>query len=135
METMNEARKRELLDMFSLAPIEKYFGTTLSFDDKGHAHVDLPYNPNLDQLCGIHGGVFATLLDAAGFFASAAVSRSVLLTTSELSIHFLNPAMACDLHAEGWVIKSGKRISIAEMRVSEPNGGIIANGTGTYVVL
>ena len=135
MEAMKETRKRELLDMFSLGQIEKYFGTTLSFDDKGHAHVDLPYNPNLDQPCGIHGGVVATLLDTVGFFASAAVSRSVLLTTSELSMHFLNQALECDLHAEGWVIKAGKRISIAEMRVSEPNGGVIAIGTGTFVVL
>lgn len=132
---MNTDRKRELLELFSLGRIEKYFGTTLSFDDKGHAHVDLPYNPNLDQPCGIHGGVVATLLDTAGFFAAAAVSRSVLLTTSELSIHFLSPALACDLNAEGWVIKAGKRISIAEMRVSEPNGGVIAIGIGTFVVL
>jgi len=132
---MDTDRKRELLELFSLGRIEKYFGTTLSFDDNGHVHVDLPYNPNLDQPCGIHGGVVATLLDTAGFFAAATVSRSVLLTTSELSIHFLSPALECDLHAEGWVIKAGKRISIAEMRVSEPNGAVIAIGTGTFVVL
>ena len=132
---MNKDRKGELLELFSTARIEKYFGTTLSFDDKGHVHIDLPYNPNLDQPRGIHGGVVATLLDTAGFFAAAAVSKSVLLTTSELSIHFLNPALACDLHAEGWVLKAGKRIYVVEMRVSEPNGGIIAVGTGTFVVL
>ena len=132
---MNTDRKRELLELFSLGRIGKYFGITLAFDGKGHVHVDLPYNPNFDQPYGIHGGVVATLLDTAGFFAAAAVSKSVMLTTSELSIHFLNPALACDLHAEGWVIKAGKRISIAEMRVSEPNGGVIAIGTGTFVVL
>jgi len=131
---MDTDRKRELLELFSTSRIEKYFGTTLSFDNKGHVHIDLPYNPNLDQPRGIHGGVVATLLDTAGFFAAAAVSKSILLTTSELSIHYLNPALECDLHAEGWVLKAGKRISIAEMRVSEPNGGVIAIGTGTFVV-
>ena len=132
---MNRDRERELLELFSTARIEKHFGTTLSFDNEGHVHINLPYNPNLDQPHGIHGGVVATLLDTAGFFAAAAVSKSVLLTTSELSIHFLNPALACDLHAEGWVLKAGKRNYVVEMRVSEPNGGIIAVGTGTFVVL
>jgi uncharacterized protein (TIGR00369 family) len=121
--------------MFSLGRIGKYFGTVLSFDENGHAHVDLPYNPNLDQPCGIHGGVVGTLLDTAGWFAAAAQSKSILLTTSELSVHFLSPALECDLHAEGWVVKAGKRIFISEMRASKRDGTVVAIGTGTFVVL
>jgi len=132
---MSTTRQRELLELFSLGRIGKFFGTSLSFDEQGHAHVDLPYNANLDQPCGIHGGIAAMLLDTAGWFAAAAQSRSIMLTTSELSIHFLNPASECDLHAEGWVVKSGKRISIAEMRVSKSSGEVVAIGTGTFVVI
>jgi len=58
-----------------------------------------------------------------------------LVTTSEFKIHFLNPALECSLHAEGWVVKAGKRIIIAEMRVSKSNGELVAIGTGTFVVL
>ena len=132
---MSRTRQQELLEIFSLGRIGKYFGTTLSFDANGHAHVDLPYNPNLDQPCGIHGGVVGILLDTVGWFAAAAHSKSILLTTSELSIHFLNPALECDLHAEGWVMKAGKRISIPEMRASKRDGTVVAIGTGTFVVL
>jgi acyl-CoA thioesterase len=132
---MNPPRQRELLELFSLGRIGRFFGTTLSFDEDGHARVDLPYNPNLDQPCGIHGGVVGTLLDTAGWFAAAAQSKTILLTTSELSVHFLNPALECDLHAEGWVVKAGKRIFISEMRVAKPNGDVVAIGTGTFVVL
>jgi acyl-coenzyme A thioesterase PaaI-like protein len=40
-----------------------------------------------------------------------------------------------DLHAEGNVVKAGRRISVAEMRVSSSNGELIAIGTGTYIPL
>jgi len=132
---MYTTRQKELLELFGLGRIAKLFGTTLSFDEQGHAHVDLPYNRNLDQPCGIHGGVIATLLDTAGWFTVAAQSKTILVTTSEFKIHFLNPALECSLHAEGWVVKAGKRIIIAEMRVSKSNGEIVAIGTGTFVVL
>ena len=103
---------------------------------QGHAHLNLPYNPNLDNILnGIQGGVIATLLDVAGWFAVAAQNEGVWTTTSELSIHFLHPAKECELHTEGWVVKSGKRISVAQMRVSGPNEELVAIGTGTYVVL
>ncbi len=132
---MSTKRQQELLELFNTGRIPKFFGFTLSFDEQGHAHVDLPYNPNLDQPCGIHGGIMATLLDTAGWFAVAAQSKTILVTTSELSIHFLNPAQECDLHAEGWVVKAGKRTLIGEMRVSKSDGEVAAIGTGTFVVI
>jgi uncharacterized protein (TIGR00369 family) len=132
---MYTTRQRKLLELFSLGRIAKLFGTTLSFDEYGHAHVDLPYNPKLDQPCGIHGGVIAPLLDTAGWFTVAAQSKTILVTTCEFNVHFLSPAIECSLHAEGWVVKTGKRIFIAEMRISKSNGEIVAIGTGTFVVL
>jgi uncharacterized protein (TIGR00369 family) len=132
---MDAARQKELLEIFSHSRVQKLFGTTLSFDEDGHAHVDLPYNPNLDQPFGIHGGVIATLLDTAGWFSVAAQSETVSVTTSEFKIHFLNPAIECHLHGEGWVVKAGKRIFIAEMRVSKSNKEVVAIGTGTFVIL
>jgi len=109
---MHTTRQKELVELFNTGRISKYFGTTLSFDEQGPAHVDLPYNPNLDQPCGIHGGVLATLLDTAGWFTVAAQSQSSFVITSQLNTHFLNPARECNLHAEGWVVLSleyGKR--------------------------
>ena len=41
--------EQELIELFNSAPIVKNFGMSLSFDEEQHAHVVLPYNPNLDQ--------------------------------------------------------------------------------------
>ncbi len=133
---MNTTHQQDLIKVYSSAPIVKLYGTTVSFDEQGHAHLHLPYNPNLDRAHGgIDGSPIATLLDNAGWFAVAAQKESILITTSEFRIHYLRYAQECALHAEGWVVKAGKRISVAEMRVSIADGELIAIGTGTFVAL
>jgi len=133
---MNTAWQQELIELFCGAPIARFFGMTLSYDKQGHAHLKLPYNPNLDHtMGGIHGGAIATLLDNAGWFAAAAQIEGVWIATSEFKVHLLYPVRESELHAEGWVVKSGKRISIAEMRVSASDGELVAIGTGTYVTI
>jgi uncharacterized protein (TIGR00369 family) len=67
-------RLNDLLAMFNQrAPIAHIFGMRLSFNQQREAIVDLPYNPALNHAQGgIHGGICATLLDSAGWFAAAA---------------------------------------------------------------
>ena len=133
---MNIAWQQELIELFCRVPIAIFFGMSLSYDEQGHACIHLPYNPNLDHaLKGIHGGAIATMLDNAGWFAVAAQNEGVWIATSEFKVHLLNPVKESKLHAEGWVVKSGRRISVAEMRVSSSNGELIAIGTGTYIPL
>ena len=52
-------RTAELIRLFEeRAPIARFFGMHLSYNEEGGAVVDLPYNPNLDHaLGGIHGGL------------------------------------------------------------------------------
>ena len=146
---MNTPLMDELARMFNEeAPIARYFGMKLSFDDKGRAVVELPYNPELDHALGaVHGGVYATMLDIAGWFTAAgartaarartaaARSEPCWLVTSELSVHFLKPAVCTSLRAVGRVIKSGKRQDVAEMRLYDGEGRLVGHAVGTFVVL
>ena len=101
-----------------------------------HAHLKLPYSPGFDTITGgIHGGIIASLLESAGWYAVAAQNEGIWTATSHFNIHLLNPAQKTELYADGWVLKSGKRISVAEMKVFTPDGKLIATGSGTYVVL
>jgi uncharacterized protein (TIGR00369 family) len=135
---MNTERIEELLRMFNEnAPIARFFGMKLSFTDEASAIIDLPYNPNLDHAFGgIHGGVYATMLDNAGWFtAAAAQDVSCWVATSELSVHLLQPAERTSLRAVGRLIKQGKRQSIAEMVLHDEQGHLIGHGIGTFVAL
>ena len=85
---MNTERFKELVRLFNeKAPIARYLGMRLSYTGEGNAVVVLPYNPNLDHaLNGIHGGVYATMLDCAGWFTAAAAHETPCwIATSEIS--------------------------------------------------
>ncbi len=135
---MNTQLKNELTRIFNeVAPIALYFGMKLEYDDEGRAVVELPFNPNLDHALGaVHGGIYATMLDIAGWF-TAALARDELcwLVTSELSIHFLKPAVRTSLRAVGQMIKSGKRQDIVEMHLYDGQDSLVGHAVGTFVVL
>jgi uncharacterized protein (TIGR00369 family) len=120
-----------------VAPIARTFGTTLATTEDDRAVLTLPYHPGLDHaLGGIHGGIFATMLDNAGWFTAAlAHEDSCWLATAEMSIHFLRPARATTLRAEGWLIKAGTRQDVCEMRLFDQAGELLAHATGTFTVL
>ena len=135
---MTDRRIKELLHMFNqVAPIARTFGMRLSFDGEERAIVDLPYNPGLDHaLGGVHGGVYATMLDTAGWFtAAAAHDVDCWLATSEMSMHLLLPAERTSLRAVGRLIKRGKRQDVAEMRLYDGEGCLVAHATGTFIIL
>jgi uncharacterized protein (TIGR00369 family) len=135
---VNQERIDDLLHMLNqVAPIARTFGLVLSFDDEGRAIVDLPYNPGLDHaLGGVHGGVYATMLDTAGWFTSAAAHDvDCWIATSEMSMHLLLPAERTSLRAVGRLIKRGKRQDVAEMHLYNGEGHLLAHATGTFVIL
>ena len=135
---MATRRINELLHMFNeVAPIARTMGMRLSYTDEGQAVVDMPYNPDLDHaLDGIHGGVYATLLDTAGWFtAAAAHDVDCWLATAEMSIHFLAPVQRTSLRAVGRLIKRGKRQDVAEMHLYDGKGHLVGHATGTFMIL
>jgi len=133
-----EKRRAELMRLFhEKAHIAQTFGMRLSFAEDDRAVVELPHNPGLDNaIGGIHGGIYATLLDTAGWFASA-VSHgdSSWIATSEMSIHFLKPSARTTLRAEGRLLKRGKRQDVVEMHLYDGEGALVGHGTGTMMVL
>ena len=135
---MSVERAQELERVFNeVAPIARYFGMTLAYTEERNAVVTLPYNPNLDHpLGGVHGGVYATLLDAAGWFTAAA-ARDVdcWIATAEMSIHFLLPVKQTSLRAVGRVLKPGKRQDIVEMDLYDGHDQLVGHAVGTFIVL
>ena len=135
---MNTERIALLLHTFNeVAPIARTFGMRLSFTPEGEAVVDLPYNPQLNHAGGgVHGGVYATLLDSAGWFTAAAAHETdCWIATAEMSIHFLLPVEGRALRAAGRIIKTGKRQDIVEMLLHDERGKLVGHATGTFIVL
>ena len=127
--------KQELRELYLQSSFGRLLGISLEFDEENHAHLTLPFKKDLTHEKGaVHGGVFATLLDDAGWFASAICHPGVWVTTSEFKVHLFSSVEGEELRAEGWLIKKGKRMDIAEMRVYAGDK-VVAAGMGTYVIL
>jgi acyl-CoA thioesterase len=82
----------------------------------------------------VFGGIISAVADQA--FAYATNSVITPNVASQFNIHFIAAAAAGDrLTAECNVIKSGKRVCISEIRVTNQDNRIIAICTGTTIPL
>ena len=85
----------------------------------------------------VHGGVFASIIDAAAFWAVfyEIEDQRTGATTVDLKLNYLAPAVSGKLIAKGHQIKLGKTIGYAEAKVTAENGKILAHGTSTLILL
>jgi uncharacterized protein (TIGR00369 family) len=134
----DEAHLNNLLAMFNeRAPIARLFGMSLEFDQDKRAIIHLPYNSDLDHAMGnTHGGVYATMLDNAGWFTSVANrADGGWVATTELSVRFLRPVTHSALRAVGNLIKQGKRQDIVEAHLYDEQAELVGHAIGTFMVL
>jgi uncharacterized protein (TIGR00369 family) len=84
----------------------------------------------------VHGGVYASVVDAAAFWAVyPQVDEDLGITTIELKLNYLAPVSSGSLIAKGKSIKVGKSICLAEAWVEDETGKLLAHGTETMMVL
>ena len=125
---------QELIDMFNTSPVRKTFGMTLNYNTNGQAVFKMPNDENFHHGMGdTHGGVIMTLLDNAGWFTVAARIKKIVLTT-DLNVRLLEPALNQSLTATGKLVRMGKKVAVAEMKVTSEDIRLIAVGSGAFAV-
>lgn len=91
---------------------------------------------HLQPFGNVHGGVMASVVDAATFWATfPQVENGLGLTTVEIKVNYLAPVQRGRLIAEGRCIKFGKTLALGEAFVRSEGGKLIAHGTSTMMVL
>lgn len=84
----------------------------------------------------VHGGVFASLIDAAGFWAVyPQLEPEVSATTLEMKLNYLAPAREGVMLGLGRTVKLGRSIALAEGRVEDEQGRLLAHGSVTLMLL
>jgi uncharacterized protein (TIGR00369 family) len=92
------------------------------------------YNP----LGTVHGGVLATLLDTAtGCAVHSTLPAGVGYTSMDLTTRFLRPVTLASgtLRCEGRLISQGRRAAVAEARIEDERGRLVAHATSTCLLL
>jgi acyl-CoA thioesterase len=125
----------ELLAEAKKEPIASFLNMRLVELKPGYARVSLKVLPEHQNFNGVtFGGITMAVADQAFGYAVNSMRRSNV--ASQFNIHFISAVKAGDeLIAEGRVVRSGRRVSIAEMTVTNQDGKLIAKATGTTIPL
>ena len=125
----------KLRELERTEPVAAFLNMRLVELSPGHARVRMEMKPEYINFNGmIFGGIISAVADQA--FAYATNSTITPNVASQFNIHYIAAASADDiLTAECNVVKSGRRVCISEMRVTNQEGRIIALGTGTTIPL
>ena len=105
--------------------------------DFGQSRLEVEVQKKHLQPYGIvHGGVCASIMDAAVYWAVyAGMERTVGLTTIEIKLNYLSPVSRGRLIARGRGIKTGKTICLGEASIEDETGELVGHGTSTLMVL
>jgi uncharacterized protein (TIGR00369 family) len=84
---------------------------------------------HLNLFGGVHGGVYASLIDSATYWAVYCdVEKDAGYISIDLSVDNLAPVKEGRLIAEGRRIKAGKSIFVAEATITDHKGRPLAHG-------
>lgn len=96
-----------------------------------------PNGSHLNPAGTVHGGLAATLLDSSmGLAIQSTLEKGVGQTTVEFKISLVRPITPETglITAEGVVLTCGRRIGIAEGRITDHKGRLLAHGTTTCLI-
>jgi acyl-CoA thioesterase len=115
-------------------PIAAFLKMKLVELSPGHARVTMKLTPEHLNFNGmVFGGIIMAIADQA--FAYGTNSLVTPSIATQFNIHLISGAGVGDeLTAECRVVKSGRRIGVSEMTVTNQDGKLIAKATGTTVV-
>jgi len=116
-------------------PVASFLGLKLLELSHGFARVSMVMKPEYINFNGmIFGGIISAVADQAFAYATNSVINPNV--ASQFNIHFIAAAGEKDeLSAECRVVKSGKRVCVSEIRVTNQEGKLIATATGTTIPL
>lgn len=119
-------------------PVMNMLGMDAMEAEHGRVSVYLtPQEFHYNPLGTVHGGVLATLLDTAtGCAVHSTLPNGVGYTSIDLSTKFLRQVTVASgrLHCEGTVISAGRRTALAEAKLTDSKGRLLAHATSTCLL-
>jgi uncharacterized protein (TIGR00369 family) len=135
--TPNPEFVEALRESVRTAPYPHLIGMQLAHVGFDECRIELALAERHFQPFGIvHGGVLATLIDTATFWAGyLRLPQGTGLVNVDLKLNYLKPGLGGVLRAEGRCLRPGRQISYAEAHVRDEAGELVAHGTSTLMAL
>ncbi len=140
---MDEALQKNLdriAKVIAVMPFTKHLAMEFVEGGEGFARIRMRYqDENSTVGKALHGGALASLIDTTG--AMAAWTTAEIATpkyfgsTVGVNVNYLSGAIGEDVFAEGRILKRGKEIIYADVRVTNEAGKLLAQGTVVYRIV
>ena len=132
------AKVKEIIENWM--PVNKLFHLSVVDIDDGYVKINVPFRKEFigDALQNLwHGGIIASIADTAGGIAAATTISfpQDKVNTIDIRIDYLKGATDTDIFVVAQVIKVGKRIINADMKVFQDEDDLIAIARASYSVL
>jgi uncharacterized protein (TIGR00369 family) len=138
MKTLNPDYIKRISEIVNICPYFALLSMKLVDVGIGYASLEIDLaQKHLQPFGKVHGGVFASIIDAAAFWSvyPGIEDQTAGLTTVDLKLNYLAPAASGKLIARGRQIKLGRTLGYAEAEVLDQTGKILAHGTSTVIII
>ena len=134
---LDPARVARAHEAFAAVPYARLLGLELGEVDRGAVSIHLEVRDDLRQNQGVvHGGAVASLIDTAAAFAVLTqLEINEHVTTTDLTIHFLRPAGSGRLTARARIVRSGRRLFVLSVEVTNNQQILVATAVTSYIKL
>lgn len=118
-----------------ISPFHSWLGLNVVSVSRELIEISLPWRKEFVSNTAIqatHGGILAALIDLTGLYAVRAAGGNAN-ATADLRVDYHRPATPATIVACGTVVKLGRRLSTADVRISNSSGILLASGRGAYL--
>ena len=133
----NPAYVAAVQEMVHASPYPALIGLVIAALDFDSCRIELTLRKDHLQPFGIvHGGVLATLIDTATFWAAfMRLPDDAGLVNVDLKLNYLKAVVDGNLRAEGECLRAGRQISYTVASVYNDANELVAHGTSTMMAL
>ena len=131
----SDEKLQSLREMLLIAPFHRWLGLDIVALTADELILEMPWRDEIvsnPMIGSAHGGILSALIDLTGLYTITALGGSAR-ATADMRVDFHRPATSGPLRAIGKVVKLGKQLSVAETRIEDVEGKLIASGRGAYV--
>ena len=133
---LNPEHIEAVLNVINQGPYFKLLSMEVCELRLGYCKVEINLDTkHLNPFGGLHGGVYASAIDTAAYWAVyCALEEDIGLISIDLKVDNLAPIKDGKLIIEGKQIKAGRSICLSEATVRDTKGKLLAHGTSKLLV-
>lgn len=136
MSELNPKHLEALITISNQSPYYRLLSMRVQDIGVGFSGIEIDIGQkHLNPFGGLHGGVYASMIDTAAYWAVyCELDEHVGYISLDLKVDFLAPADSGRLVVKGHRIKIGKTICLAEATAFDQNGRCLAHGVSKMMV-